>query len=240
MTSAPVGQAAPSRSVGRPRAFDRDDALRRAAQLFWQRGYSGTSTRALCGALGISGSSLYATFGSKAELFDESVRTYALRYRAIYERAAAEPTLDRVVERLLLDSVLEFTRTDEGHPGCLPLSAAVADSSPTLDVRELVADLQREDEALLRARVEQAVAEGELDTRVLGPSELTDLVQTLWQGLSVRAELGAAREELRAVARAGLGLLSAAADHADPIRSRSRAVRRGSPQADGAGAAVRT
>src|SRR3954470_21037735 len=101
----------PNRSVGRPRAFDRDVALREAARLFWRHGYSGTSTRTLTTALGISSSSLYATFGTKAELFDEAVRTYALRYSAIYERAVAEPAIGRVIERVLMDSIDEFSRS---------------------------------------------------------------------------------------------------------------------------------
>jgi AcrR family transcriptional regulator len=180
-------------TAGRPRSFDRDDALRRAAHLFWRHGFSGTSTRMLTAALGISSSSLYAAFGTKAALFDEAVRTYALRYSAIYDRALAEPTPARVIETLLLESVHEFTRHDEGHPGCLTSSAVMADTSATLDVRTYAADLQRADEARLRARIE--------------PPALAGLVQTLWQGLSARAELGATRAELLAVAGLALALI---------------------------------
>jgi AcrR family transcriptional regulator len=196
-----------SKQVGRPRSFDRDDALRRAAHLFWQYGFSGTSTRMLTAALGISSSSLYSAFGTKDTLFGEAVRTYALRYRAIYDRATAEPTLSRVIERLLMDSVAEFTRTDEGHPGCLTSSAVMADAPTTLDVRSYVADLQRSDEARLEARIEQAVLDGDLPATVkIAP--LADLVQTVWQGLSARAELGASREELAGVAKLATTLIS--------------------------------
>jgi len=196
-----------TRPVGRPRAFDRDAALRQAAHLFWQRGFSGTSTRMLTDALGISSSSLYAAFGTKAALFDEAVRTYALRYSVIYDRAVAEPTLARVIERVLVDSVNEFTRTDEGHPGCLTSSAVMADASSTLDVRAYVAELQRADEARLEARIERAVLDGDLMAAV-EPALLAHLVQTVWQGLSARAELGATRDELLGVARLALELVS--------------------------------
>ncbi|MBM2618364.1 TetR/AcrR family transcriptional regulator [Actinoplanes sp. LDG1-06] len=194
------------RPAGRPRAFDRDEALRHAAHLFWQHGFSGTSTRMLTAALGISSSSLYAAFGTKADLFAEAIRSYALRYSAIYERAVAEPTAAAVVERLLLESVTEFTRTDEGHPGCLTSSAVMADTSSTFDVRKYVAGLQRTDEARLRGRLEQAARAGELPPTVQA-TMLADLVQTLWQGLSTRAELGATREELIAVATFAITLI---------------------------------
>lgn len=185
-------------SAGRPRSFDRDLALKRAACLFWRHGFSGTSTRMLAASLGLSSSSLYAAFGSKTELFEEAVRTYALRYSAIYSRALDEPMLAQVIERLLVDSVYEFSRSEEGHPGCLTSSAAMADAPATLDVRAYVADLQQADEARLRARVERAVLDREVSA---DPAVLTGLVLAVWQGLSMRSDLGAGREELIAVAR---------------------------------------
>ncbi|WP_114559940.1 TetR/AcrR family transcriptional regulator [Desertihabitans aurantiacus] len=196
-----------ARPVGRPRSFDRGDALRRAAHLFWQHGFSGTSTRMLTAALGISTSSLYSAFGTKDALFDEVVRTYASRYSAIYAAAVTEPTVHGVIDRLLTDSATEFTRTDEGHPGCLTSSAVMADAPPTLDVRGYVAELQGRDEARLRARLEQAEAAGDLPPAV-GATALTELVQTVWQGLSCRAELGATRDELVGVARLTAGLIA--------------------------------
>lgn len=157
----------------------------------------------LSATLGISASSLYAAFDTKASLFDEAVRTYALRYSAIYERAVREPTLDAVFERLLVDSVHEFGRVSEGHPGCLTSSAAMSDTSPTLQVRDYVAELQRADEERLHARVERAARDGEI-AATTDPAALTGLVQTLWQGLSARAELGADRAELLAIAALAL------------------------------------
>lgn len=196
-----------SRPAGRPRTFDRGDALRQAAQLFWRHGFSGTSTRMLTATLGISSSSLYAAFGSKADLFEEAVRVYALRYSAIYDRSLREPTVIAMIERLLLESVAEFTRTVEGHPGCLTTSAVMSDTPSTLDVREFVADLQRSDEARLRRRLEQAAADGTLPGAV-NSAQLADLVQTVWQGLSTRAELGASRDELSRVAGLAVALIS--------------------------------
>jgi len=165
----------------------------------------------LAAALGISSSSLYAAFGTKANLFDEAVRVYALRYSAIYDRALEEPTAIRAIGLLLSESVIEFTRTDEGHPGCLTSSAVMSDTSSTLDVRTFVADLQRSDEARLRERLEQAAVEEGL-SRTIDASALAELVQTLWQGLSTRAELGASRDELIRATGLALTLISTATD----------------------------
>ncbi|GAA2313808.1 TetR family transcriptional regulator [Streptomyces caniferus] len=185
---------------GRPRAFDRDRAILDAARLFWRRGYSGTSTRDLTAALGLSTSSLYAAFGSKAGLFEEAVRTYAERYREIYRRAVAEKGLRTVIDHLLIDSVDEFTRPRDVHPGCLLSSAAMTDSTSTLDTSAHYAELQGWNERALLARIERAVQDGEL---VAGTdaAALTGLVQSVVHGMSVQANLGATRENLLATAQ---------------------------------------
>lgn len=192
---------------GRPRAFDRDRAILDAARLFWRRGYSGTSTRDLTAALGLSTSSLYAAFGSKAGLFEEAVRTYAERYREIYRQAVAEKDLRTVIDRILIDSVQEFTRPSDAHPGCLLSSAAMTDSTSTLDTSAYYAELHGWNERALLARVERAVQDGEL---VAGtdPAALTGLVESVVHGLSVRANLGTAPEDLLATARLTHELIS--------------------------------
>ncbi len=185
---------------GRPRAFDRDRVILDAARLFWRRGYSGTSTRDLTAALGLSTSSLYAAFGSKAGLFEEAVRTYAERYREIYRRAVAEQDLRTVIDQILIDSVHEFTQPSDAHPGCLLSSAAMTDSTSTLDTSAYYAELHSWNERALLARIERAVQDGEL---VAGTdaAALTGLVQSVVHGLSVRANLGTAREDLLATAQ---------------------------------------
>ncbi|MGI5341214.1 TetR/AcrR family transcriptional regulator [Streptomyces sp. CA-181903] len=188
-----------SATRGRPRSFDRDLAILEAARLFWRCGYSGTSTRALTAALGLSTSSLYAAFGSKAGLFEEAVRTYAERYREIYRRAVEERDLRVVVERVLVDSVHEFTQPEDAHPGCLLSSAAMTDSTSTLDTSAYYTELHAWNEQALRVRVEQAVRDGEI-AAATDAAALAGLVQSVVHGLSVRARLGADREDLLATA----------------------------------------
>ena len=61
----------------RPLAFDRKDALNKATDLFWSKGFEATSVDDLCGAMGIARSSFYNSFGSKQDLLAESMTDYA-------------------------------------------------------------------------------------------------------------------------------------------------------------------
>ncbi|WP_280301617.1 TetR/AcrR family transcriptional regulator [Nocardia abscessus] len=58
---------------GRPRAFDRTEALHRAMEVFWEHGYEGASMSDLTTAMGINSPSLYAAFGGKEQLFRAAV-----------------------------------------------------------------------------------------------------------------------------------------------------------------------
>ncbi|MFD8687376.1 TetR/AcrR family transcriptional regulator [Streptomyces sp. NPDC059651] len=188
------------RHRGRPRAFDRDRAVLDAARLFWRRGYSGTSTRTLSATLGLSTSSLYAAFGSKAGLFEEAVRAYAERYREIYQRAVAENDIQTVIERILTDSVHEFTQPSDTHPGCLISSAVMTDTTSTLDTSTYIAELHSSNEQALLVRIERAIQDRELaaDTNA---AALTGLIQSVWHGLSARSNADTAREDLLATAQ---------------------------------------
>lgn len=73
--------------MGRPRNFDRDQAVEQAMHLFWQHGYDATSLAQLKAGLGggISAPSFYAAFGSKEALFDECVQRYLATYAQVTE-----------------------------------------------------------------------------------------------------------------------------------------------------------
>jgi len=63
--------------VGRPRQFDRDEALNKAITLFWSQGFEATGIAQLSETLGIGRQSLYGTFGDKRSLFLEALKHYS-------------------------------------------------------------------------------------------------------------------------------------------------------------------
>lgn len=62
--------------MGRLKAFNRNDLLDSAMQIFWKKGYADTSLSDLEKATGVNKSGLYSEFKDKDEIFLESLRRY--------------------------------------------------------------------------------------------------------------------------------------------------------------------
>lgn len=64
--------------VGRPKIFDEKEAIRKATQVFWTRGYEASSTEELLSAMGIGKGSFYLQFkDGKKELYQRSLDLFS-------------------------------------------------------------------------------------------------------------------------------------------------------------------
>jgi len=115
-----------ARPVGRPREFNREDALEKAMQVFWARGYEGATLGELTAAMGISKPSLYAAFGDKQTLFDKALVRYADGPWGFSKVAYKLPTAKQMVHALL-DGAVEISTRETGPGGCLLTHAALAE-----------------------------------------------------------------------------------------------------------------
>ena len=187
-------------AAGRPRAFNVDEALDRAMQVFWRKGYEGASLSDLTKAMGISPPSLYAAFGNKERLFCEALERYT-HGPARYVREALEaPTVGDVVGRLLLGTA-NLLADPRNPPGCLLVQGALSCSDAADPMRRELISRRAAGEAAMRQRFERAKAEGDLSADV-HPAELARYVAAVIYGMAVLAAGGASREDLQRVAEA--------------------------------------
>jgi AcrR family transcriptional regulator len=191
-----------SAPVGRPRAFDTDEALEKAMRVFWEHGYESASLPDLTEAMGISRTSMYAAFGNKEELFRKALARYAEGPAAYGAEALAEPTAHRVATVFLRGAVRSSTMP--GYPtGCLSLRAAVAGGEDGQAVRELLLAWRDDTSTHLTERFQRARDEGDLPTES-DPALLTRYVMTIGNGIAVQAAAGAGRDVLQLIADAAI------------------------------------
>ena len=188
--------------MGRPRAFNMDQALDQALHVFWKKGYEGTSIIDLTEAIGINPPSLYAAFGNKETLFKKALDRYETRRDEIFEAAFAAPTAYKAIQ-LLLEGTAERLSGRDGPSGCLMVQAALCGGEECDSVRKDLAARRAKGEVLIRKRLERGKKEGDLpkDADLIG---LARYLTTVMQGMSVQAASGASRKELRAIVNTAL------------------------------------
>ncbi len=191
--------------MGRPKQFDREQALDKAVHVFWSRGYDAPTMSDLKAAMGIGRQSLYDTFGDKDELFREALE----RYLGMSIARSAEIFSDedglRAIRTYVMSTAAGLASTSRN--GCLMfntcMQVAPHDAEIERQVMRGVKDLRRRFEAALQRAIDQETIGSDSDVRGLAL-----LLTSQMAGLTVLARSGASKKELRAVAETVLSHLA--------------------------------
>ncbi len=143
------------RPRGRPSAFDQEEVLEKALQVFWARGYEGASMAELTEAMGINKPSIYAAFGNKEALFRKALDRYLSGPVAYVGEAMRQPTARVAVEMFLTKSA-EFL-TDKNTPGgCMVVQGALTCGQGAVLIQQELIAHRNGYEGALKKRLELA------------------------------------------------------------------------------------
>lgn len=184
--------------MGRRREFDVDKALEAALEVFWQKGYEGSSFEDLTRATGVARPGLYSAFGNKRSLFLKALDRYDAKYMTYLAEALAEPRIRDVVRRFF-EGAIDVQTLDGQARGCAVVNGALACSDGTEPIRQELLARQASTEHAWRSRLERAVREGELSPQS-DCEMLASYVMAVNQGLGVQAKAGVAKSMLCAIA----------------------------------------
>ena len=191
--------------MARPKAFNQDDALATAMEVFWRTGYERTSLNVLLKAMGISKQSLYDTFGDKRALYLKALAHYREQtltsMRTLF--ASVGSTRDGL-SRLLLGLSAE---SEEQHArGCLLLSANLERETSDAEIARFLRENQAAVEKIFANAITQGQSRREL-SKTLDPQSLARFFAVTIQGMRAMARLKSDRRALRQVARVALAAL---------------------------------
>ncbi|MFI6792055.1 TetR/AcrR family transcriptional regulator [Nonomuraea sp. NPDC050383] len=177
--------------TGRPRAFDKDQALERALLLFWSRGYGATSVQDLVDALALERGSLYGAFGDKRNFYLAAVQLYWDTYeRQLIAALEAGPVLPALREVLATPARTHEYASDAGSPlGCM-IGNTTAELVPQdAEAREVVARSHTRFTQIVADALRRAQADGEV-TQSAAPEAQAQLLLFTVQGLSLVSRAG--------------------------------------------------
>ncbi|WP_256120272.1 TetR/AcrR family transcriptional regulator [Shinella lacus] len=187
-----------SPSVGRPREFELDDAVRKAMGVFWDRGYHDASLPDLLEGMELSRGSFYKAFVDKRGVYllaldvyvDDAVRkTGEILHSNPSPKAAIKEAFSRQVEE---------SSGREGLRGCFVVLSAVEMLPADEEVSTRIARLFRRLQNLYAAAIIRAQALGEIDPG-LDERTLARFLVCQIQGMRVLGKTGADRDATKAM-----------------------------------------
>ncbi len=184
--------------MARPREFDEEEVLGKALDIFYLRGFEGTSISDLVDATGLSRASLYGAFGDKEELFRRTLEHYRTGAMRLGAKIAAAPTAMDAL-RGFFDFNIETACPKNGPRGCYMLLSASTSSADNPTALEYYRAMTSETEKTLIHIVERGKKTDEL-RRDLDVKTTAKLLMVTMQGLSIGARTGRPKSELKQIA----------------------------------------
>lgn len=185
-------------SVGRPREFELDDAVRKAMGVFWDRGYHDASLPDLLEGMELSRGSFYKAFVDKRGVYLRALDAYIEdAIRKLGEILHANPSPKAAIREAFSRQV-EESSGKEGLRGCFVVLSAVEMLPADDEVSARISRLFRRLQDLYAAAIIRAQALGEIDPGLDGRTLARFLVCQI-QGMRVLGKAGADRDATRAM-----------------------------------------
>ncbi|WP_158827712.1 TetR/AcrR family transcriptional regulator [Mucilaginibacter lacusdianchii] len=159
--------------------FNETAAIQKAMEVFWKKGYNGTSMRDLTDAMQINSSSLYNTIGDKQELFVRCVQYYTDLRKHDWEKRLASSSSPFSI---LVDYIHEAVNIIiNGEDSCMAVKSAFEVATNDQRIKDILkADSDRAYQFLYNL-IQNAMKQGEIRADE-DPALLADYFNSTWTG----------------------------------------------------------
>lgn len=181
--------------VGRPREFDLDDAVKRAMQVFWDRGYHDASLPDLLAGMEISKGSFYKAFGDKKSVFLHALKLYTEDgLRNVQEVLRSDPSPKAAIRNALI-RYADLSSGSKGVRGCFAVLTAAEMLPGDPDIADLIKRLFARLQDLFAATVATGQAAGEIRNG-RDPRVIAHFIVAHAQGMRVLGKVGSRRDDM--------------------------------------------
>jgi TetR/AcrR family transcriptional repressor of nem operon len=192
--------------MARHKEFDRDEALHKAMEVFWARGYEAASIQDLVNHTGVNRQSLYDTFGDKHALFLQALdRYHEVESRKLFDLLEKPGSVKKAL-RQLFTFVVEESLCNKERRGCLMGNAmSELGGRCKATAAKTCRNMAAIEDALYRALV-RGMRNGELKG-VREPRAVARFLYSSFQGLVLMAKAKRDRKTLEDVVKVTLSVL---------------------------------
>jgi TetR/AcrR family transcriptional repressor of nem operon len=193
--------------MARPKEFDTEEALEKAIELFWDKGYSACSMQDVVERLGLSRSSIYETFGDKRQLFLASLKKYQQAGVDTMRNKMATATDIRQTFKDIFYAFLPAGPNDCSKKSCFMVNAGIELAAHDPEIAALVRANNLEVEEILSTAIQKGQDAGQI-SRNLDALALARFIFAALSSLHVSAASGTAdRTKLEDVIKVALSVL---------------------------------
>lgn len=192
--------------MARKKDFDEDELLGKAAELFWRKGYNGTSAQDLVDCLNINRSSLYNTYTDKRTLFKRTLSLYQTQQTGAMLSMLAKATDPEATVKQIFDDLVKESVEDQLLKGCFMVNTAVELAGQDKEIGDMVNNNNLSVENALAKLIENGQKQGQFGTQKTART-LARFVFANISGLRVAARTGADVQTLRDIADVAIAAL---------------------------------
>jgi len=186
--------------MGRPREFDSEQALDAAMHLFWRQGYEATSMQNLLDTMQLSKSSLYQTFGSKHELFQQCINQYRrMMTTELQQQFDAAISGREFIEKFFM-MITDRAKNPANRIGCLVMNTATELAQRDKEIGKLIKLGTENFTKIFTQAVKRAQQEGDVSADK-NPQALGYFLMSNLSGLNSMAKAGASQAVLKDISK---------------------------------------
>lgn len=171
----------------RVKAFDKNEALDKAMELFWRKGYSATSYSDLVEHLGINRQSIYDTFGDKQALYSLALDRFSQSSKQELEEQMRKHVSPKAKLRAFLKYQVANNVRDAGK-GCFMINSSVELGNADTSIAAKACDNMQEVVSFLEGIIKEGQDKNEI-SQEHAPHAIALFIYTVLSGLKVNAKL---------------------------------------------------
>ncbi len=129
-------------SMPRTEVFNREEVLKKVRDLFWDKGFNGTSMNDLVETTGLNRSSLYNSFGNKMSLYKTVLIQYQNESQTIFQDALMRASNPKEAVHFIFENFIEEILKDFDGKGCFSMNCKAELGRSSESIKDYLSKMQ--------------------------------------------------------------------------------------------------